>query len=151
MNYHKVIHKYFVSLGLPVVVSFSVFFIAIAFHFLIGYIVSLFINLDGLDTITFEGFTLKNFLLTITITVISPILMFKGYRFLFKIEKNRNFKILKLSVIIILFVIGLVVPNFGSGELTSMIWQFVMALSLQLILYQYELKAVVASKHNNSQ
>ena len=102
------------------------------------------IELDKLDDISIYGYNAKQLLLLIPIAIFSPILMFLSYQVLFKIKKTKYFKTIKWITVITLILFGIVRLNFD--EYFSISWQFIMALALQLILYQEELKALFKSK-----
>ena len=81
----------------------------------------------------------------IAVSVLSPFLMFLSYRLLFNIKKNKWFKIILAVSVLILFVLRLT-RVFILDIYLYIFWQFIMALALQLILYQDELKALFKRK-----
>ena len=78
-------------------------------------------------------------------SIVSPLLMFFAYRLLFKIEKTDFFKLVKWSSIFILIALG-IADLLYRREYLFMSWQFIMALALQLILYQKEVKDLFKKK-----
>ena len=141
-NYDKVKYAYATSFIFSVGLSYTAFFVSIALYFGIGYIIMQVIELDKLDDISIFGFNSKQLLLLIPVAIISPILMFFSYQILFKIKKSNYFKTIKWTTIIILVLFGILRQNFKDGY-SSIFWQLIMALALQLILYQKELKTLL--------
>jgi len=77
--------------------------------------------------------------------------MFYSYRILFRIEKTSYFNYIKcISIfLIIIACFGLIKSVSNNVDIhTFMAWQFVMALALQLILYQNELKEMFNKPKN---
>ena len=80
-------------------------------------------------------------------SIISPILMFYAYNLLFNMEKTIYFKIVKWSSVFTLIILGLTNLFFKNMYL-FIFWQFIMALALQLILYQDELKNLFNERYS---
>jgi hypothetical protein len=81
----------------------------------------------------------------IAISILLPFLMFLSYRLLFKIKKNKWFKIIVIISMFVLLILRLA-RVFILDIYLFIFWQFVMALALQLILYQKELKQILSKK-----
>jgi hypothetical protein len=126
------VHKYNPYLGAisSVIISYTAFYIAYFSFVITGGIVS------------FMGDSGSVLGLTISTYVIAPILVFLFYKFIFKMS---NSKLTMLIVIISIFVLVLQNYFFYSNELNKeslnsfTAWQIVMALALQLIIYQKEI------------
>ncbi len=74
-------------------------------------------------------------------SIVSPLLMFYVYKLLFDIKTTRYSKVIKWVAIIVLCILGMT-GLFLTNLYLFMSWQFVMALSLQLIIYQKEVTMV---------
>ncbi|PQJ21564.1 hypothetical protein [Tenacibaculum sp. SG-28] len=70
-------------------------------------------------------------------SIVSPLLMFYAYKLLFDIKTTRYSNVIKWVAIIVLSILGMT-GLFLTNLYLFMSWQFVMALSLQLIIYQKE-------------
>ncbi len=134
------IHKNNSLLGvlLSILVSYGAFLIAFFSFAVTG---ATFDFMDG-DSGSILG-------LTISAYIIAPLLLFLSYTFVFRIPKN------KLSIIIIIIsVILLIVQNYffysqglNQNSINSFTgWQVIMALALQLMIYQKELKKLFNPK-----
>ena len=66
--------------------------------------------------------------------------MFYSYKILFKIKNTKQFIYIKWFSIVVLFLFGLT-NIFFENEL----WQFIMLLALQLILYEKEVNKLLKS------
>ncbi len=73
--------------------------------------------------------------------------MFYSYRIVFKIEKTNYFNYIKWVSIIILLILGVTNVIFIMKDFIFFSWQVTMALALQLILYQKELKTLFKAKN----
>ena len=71
--------------------------------------------------------------------IVSPLLMFFSYKMLFNFKSIKYVSIVKWSAVFLLTLFGFTQLSYDNKYL-FMFWQFVMALALQLILYQDELK-----------
>ena len=132
-NFNKLKYNYFISFGISVILSYITFFVAIAINFGIAFIILQLIKLKLIN---------DNY--SIPFEIISPLLMFKSYQILFEIKKNIFFKIIKWGAIALFIIYGLIFKILDNKYF--IFWQFIMALSLQLILYQDEIKAVFNKK-----
>ena len=143
-NYRKTKYNYYISFIISIVLSYLTFFLALGIHAGISYLLIQFIDFDKLENLNmFTHFITKLFSL-FSISLLSPILMFRSYRILFKIKYDKYYKSVQFIVIILLIVYGLI-----SKELEKeyfIVWQFLMVLSLQLILYQEEIKLLFINK-----
>jgi len=142
-NYMKIKYEFTISILVSITLSFLSLFLSIAFYSITGYLINQFFAFSELD-INILGYSIKYLFLLLPIAVISPLLMFKSYHILFKIRNNIYYKNIKLASVILLLIYGLITNKFEKDYI--IFWQFVMALSLQLILYQDEIKAVFNKK-----
>jgi hypothetical protein len=106
----------------------------------IQYILIQFMNTDKIGDTTLLGFQVGIIFLIIPVAIISPLLMFYSFQILFKIKKNSWFKIIEWISIVILIIYGLISRKYKLDY--TIAWQMTMALSLQLILYQDEIKSL---------
>lgn len=79
-------------------------------------------------------------------SIVSPLLMFYSYKLLFNIENSNYFRVIKWASILILIIFGLT-NLFYTNEYLFMAWQFIMALALQLILYEKEIVELINRKN----
>ena len=136
------LHKYNPYLG--VLLSVLVSMISFWLSFLS---MGLFNNLGELITNNTNyvlGDGAKIYYLIIAVYIIAPLLVLRFYKFVFNISKTKFNLTVIISVIIILLLIYGIKPNYFIDNYPKIspyiIWQFIMALALQLILYQKELK-----------
>ena len=137
-NYGKTKYHFLVSILISIILSYFVFFLSFAIHLGTSYILT-----GGDSEKELQGFFLgvpfPRLHALISISIISPLLMFYFYKFLFKIEENKEVIWIKIISIIILFTVGLN-DFFFSGDNIYVIWEFTMAIALQLMLYKRELQ-----------
>ena len=143
-NLNKIKYNYIISFISSIGLSYLVFFVSIGLYFWIGYLIMQFIELDKLDEVSVYGYNLKNLLMLLPISILSPILMLLFYKFLFKKNKGNYSKAIMWVTIIILIIFGIIKKGFEHEN--ADFWQFIMALALQLILYQDELKVLFKRK-----
>jgi hypothetical protein len=148
VNFDKVKYNYTITLFSSVALSYIAFFVSIGIYFGMGYILMQFVELDELEEIHFYGYTLKNFFLLLPISIYSPLLMFRFYRIIFETKYNNFHKIVKWITIITLSIYYVIVKD-SSTEYSGTVWQFLMALALQLILNEKEIIKLFASKKNS--
>jgi hypothetical protein len=136
------LHKYnpYIGVLLSVLVSLISFWLA---FFSIG----LFSNLGDLITSNTNyvfGDGAKIYYLIVAINIIAPILVFTLYKFVFKIYKTKFSLYIIISSIILLVLVFILNINhysiFDFRLLPYTIWQFIMALALQIIITQNTLK-----------
>ncbi len=140
-NLKKLKNHFVKSLILSVILSFVTIYVAIGIYFGFGYIIMQIIDLDKLDEFYFLGIGIKKIILIIPIAIISPLLMFYSYRIIFKIKKNKFYKnLIKMSLLLLIITTFISYRNIKNFKTEH--WQFIMALSLQLLLYQDELKKI---------
>jgi hypothetical protein len=144
------LHKYNLCLGilLSVLVSFVSFLIAYFSFAITGNIFNLIVSGDS-------GKVLG---LNVSTNIIAPLLVFLLYRIVFNISKTRL-----TTFVIILSLVILVSQNYLYRYLDSLsinvleskilnsyaIWQIIMALALQLILYQKEILVMLSPKNKS--
>ncbi len=141
-NLSKTKYNYIISFTSSVGLSYLAFFVSIGLYFGIGYILMQFLELDKLDEVSIYEYNLKNFLMLLPVSIISPIFMFQFYKYLFKINKGNYFKVIKWITIIILIIFGIIKKDF-EDESASAFWQFMMALAIQLLIYEKELVKLI--------
>ncbi len=149
VNWKK--HKYNSYIGtlLSVIVSFASFWISFFFFGVFSALREFIIN----NTNYSINESMLVYYLIISAFIIAPILVFTLYKFVFKIPKTKFSLYIIISSIILLILDFMFFWNFQetnnfSEMLPYVIWQFIMALSLQLILYQEEIKALFNKKIN---
>ncbi|VVU99185.1 MULTISPECIES: hypothetical protein [Mesonia] len=139
-NYGKTKYNYLLSFLISIISSYLVFFISFGIYLGIGFI---FQNIDLEKT----GYgIIEKFIFLIMVLVVPPLLMFYCYRIIFNAEKTNYFKYIKWSSIIVLVIYG-IIRFFHKDDYLFVVWQFIMVLALQLILYQKELKTLFKSKN----
>jgi hypothetical protein len=114
-------------------ISFLVLLISLTIYFGSGFIIK------GGDTnkiieTSFLGISVVKFHYLVLVSIIAPTILFYSLKFLFIIKKTVVSFYIKFFTIAVLFFSGLT-NSFFENEL----WVFMMALSIQLILYQKEL------------
>lgn len=129
-NYGMTKYNFILSFFISIILSYFVFFLSFAIYLGLGYLIK------GGDTEKIIngfilGVSINTFHYLILVSIIAPLLMFNAYKILFKIENTKQFIYIKWISIIILFLFGLT-NVFFENEL----WQFIMILALQLVLYQ---------------
>ena len=141
-NYRKTKTNFLGSFLISIILSYIVFFLSLAIYGGTSYILS-----RGDIEKVLDGYILGvpyiRLNALITVSIISPLLMFFCYKILFKIKKNENVVWIKIISIIILFTSGLTDFFFADDNIV-IIWESVMAISLQLILY----KKALFNNHN---
>jgi len=137
-NKNKIKHRFIWSLLYSIILSFLVLTLSMAVGKVI-YIIKDELFIDLMSNNFFK------WLHIIPKSIVSPLLMFYSYKLLFKIEKVNFFKVVKWSSVFVLILFGLT-KAFFKNECLFMSWQFVMALALQLILYQNKLNVFLKSK-----
>lgn len=133
-NKEKTRHDFILSFLYSVVLCCLVLVLAMSLHSGFAYLIKNILKVDLKD-----NFILGDLPALIPVSIISPLLMFYSYRLLFKIEKTSYFIKVKWISVFILIMLGLTKVLFEDDKY-FMSWQFVMALALQLILYQKEIK-----------
>ena len=134
-NLKKIRYNIIINLISSISLSFVVLFLSLliggGFIHLNEKLLILF-NLDHISSIV-----IKEPVNIISVTVLSPILMFRSYRLLFQIKKNKYFKIVTVVSILILLLLRLTeVIKFD--DYLFVFWQSIMILALQIILYKNE-------------
>ncbi|MAN28776.1 MAG: hypothetical protein CMH15_12755 [Mesonia sp.] len=99
------------------------------------------LNITQLDNIFFNSNNI------VSIAIIAPLLTLYLYSFLFKTRRSSFFYLIAFSSIVILVILVLTKALLGNNTKMFIIWQFIVALALQLILYQKELKTLFKSKN----
>jgi len=144
-NKEKTKHDFILSFLFSAVLCFLVLFLSMGVSSAIQYFINDIIGFKIKEGVYILAMQTNDLYALIAIGIISPILMFYCYRVLFKIKKTNYFIIVKWVSVFILIVLGLSNVLF-EDEKYFMLWQFIMALALQLILYQKELKTLLKLK-----
>jgi multisubunit Na+/H+ antiporter MnhB subunit len=134
------LHKYKPYFGvlLSLLASFGCFFIA----FYSSYLVENVVDFIFKDTDYFVGDESRGTLtFIISPFIIAPILVFSAYRYIFNFPKVKQTTWIILISIILLVLIACLAFYYGIGR-PFVFWQVIMALSIQLILYQHKFKKV---------
>ena len=138
-NNSKIKHSLGLSFIYSICLSYLSFFISIGFYFGVLYVIKYIFGAEYFENNYILGINFETLLFLLPFAIISPYLMFIFYKVLFRIKNNVFFKIFKYVTISILFIIGLIRNYFGD-EVTSIYWQFIMIMALQLILHMKDLK-----------
>lgn len=136
-NYNKTRFKYLISILLALILSNIVFFLSIALNFLLNYVVQGGDVEESRDEIS----EILSIIFFLTTALISPLLMFICYGIIFKFKKSKFSIYIKGMAIGSLIIRGFIVGSWDD-EYIYFYWQFVMLLSLQLILYREELNLI---------
>ena len=143
------VHRYkpYIGLFLCIISSLVSFWLAI-------FCVGIFSNfrefiLNNTDIMISES--IKMYDVFIPPFIVAPLLVFFLFRFIFFFPKTKFSLYVIISSILLLILDFLFFWNYPKKDdyfkmLPYIIWQFIMALSLQLILYQDEIKAVFNKK-----
>ena len=138
-NYGKTKNNFVLSFFISIILSYSVFFLSFGIYLGFGYLLK-----GGDIEKIIDGFILGIPIATlhylIIVSIIAPLLMFYSYKILFKIKNTKQFIYIKWFSIVVLFLFGLT-NIFFENEL----WQFIMLLALQLILYEKEVNKLLKS------
>ncbi len=145
-NLNKAKYNYIISIISSIGISYLVFFISIGLYFGIGYILMQFIELDKLEEFSLHSYNVKNFIMLLPISIFSPILMFLFYKFLFKMNKSYYTKVIIWVTIIALIIFGIIIKDFEDKS-SSAFWQFIMALAIQLVIYENEIIELIKNKN----
>ncbi len=148
-NYGETKYNFILSFLVSVISCYVVFFLSIAISGIIGYLImggDVDEKIEGLIL----GIDINNLLSLIPIAIISPLLMFYSFQIIFIIEKNRYFNIIKWFSILILPFLGIVFRGFFDNSYSYIYWQVVMALALQVIIYQKEITELFKPKKSNN-
>ena len=146
LNLNKKKYNIIISLVLSLNLCFLVFFSSMAigsgiYYFFKKIILFFRLNITQLDNIFFNSNNI------VSIAIIAPLLTLYLYSFLFKTRRSSFFYLIAFSSIVILVILVLTKALLGNNTKMFIIWQFIVALALQLILYQKELKTLFKSKN----
>lgn len=143
-NLNKTKFNFLKSIIFMLIASFVVFGVAVLNYIFIGFIV------ENLTALSFFNFSISwidlNYLLQVAF--FSPLFLFYGYKFIFKISFTYFTYFIIFTIILILIILGLAQLKHGNKYFFGILefWQIIMAFALQLILYQNELKALFITK-----
>lgn len=144
INWKKHKYKPFIGVFISVLLSLLSFWLA---YFSLG-LFSWLKELLLYTKITIGNDSAKDLSFLISIFVIAPLLVFYSYKFVFNIPKRRaTFAIIIVSILLLVLQARFFYYNNTSffeeewlnKNITFVIWQFIMALAIQLILYQNDL------------
>src|SRR5690554_4135422 len=144
-NYGKIKYNFILSFLISILLSYAVFFLSILISGIIKYIFFMRGDIDKKVEGFILGFDINALLFLIPVAIISPLLMFYSYEIIFKIEKRSCFNKIKWLAILTLIMLHLLQIIFKEDYM-YIYWQVVMALALQLILYQEELRKLFSRK-----
>jgi hypothetical protein len=147
--FNRNVHKYEMDLGafLSILVSCISYGLGMLSYFGALYLIDFF-NFE-----TMLNKEIGGVFLLLSSVVIAPLLLFNLYKFVFKIPKTKNTNWIIIISIILLVVLSQFFTFKDSKtddvyRIFFIIWQVIMALALQLILYQKELKVYFSkTKH----
>lgn len=144
-------HRYKPIIGITfsIIVSYTIFFITYFSWGSINNFIEFILKSTGNRFYGKESIILITFV--VFFFIIAPLLVFYAYRFVFNIPKTKLTKLIVVLSLIIIFSYSffyLYLANSSSiDSLTNLyIWQSVIALGLQLILYQKEVKKIYKNK-----
>jgi len=133
-------HKFKPLLGvlLSVLISYISFFIALFSSFIFGYIREF---IMGMTNFVISDTTIRNFSLIITSFIFAPLLVFFFYKYIFYMPKTKLSLIIKITTVIILVLISCIFINIEQMDISNsfFLWQIIMALAVQIIIYQKQL------------
>lgn len=131
------------SLLLSIVLSFLVLFLSMGVGSAINYFINDLIGIKAKGDVSILNMQVNDITFFASVGIISPLLMFYGYGFLFKIERTNYFTYIKWISIIILVLLAMTNLLSSKNNSIPISWQLVMTLALQLILYKDELKSML--------
>lgn len=143
-NLNKSKFDFLKSIIFTLIASFVVFGVAILNYIVVGFMV------ENLTALSFFNFSISwidlNYLLQVTF--FSPLFLFYGYKFIFKISFTYITCLIIFIIILLLIILGIAQLKHGNKYFFGILefWQIITAFALQLILYQNELKALFKSK-----
>lgn len=136
-NYNKTKNNFLLSFLIAIILSYTVYVLSILISGVIKFIL-MGGNLDKKIEGFILGIDINELFILIPVSIISPLLMFYFYKIIFNINKTNYFTIIKWVSLAILILIGFVSDFYEDGYM-YIYWQAIMALALQLILYQKEI------------
>lgn len=136
-NLRKTKSGRFLSFLMSTAICYAVFFLSIAIMGLINFIffMDIDINSKGLDTVF--GISTADLQFGIIFSLISPVLMFLAYSILFVFPKSIYVRTV-IGISILVLLLGAVIMYSLQTNFSFLLWQIVMILALQLILYKKE-------------
>lgn len=146
INWDTHIYKPLLGVIFSTLASYASFFIALFSSFVFGYIHDFIVK--STNFVISDNMT-RNFSIIVTSFIIAPLLVFFFYKYVFKIPKTKiNLIIIYSSILLLVFVSYSFIEIEERNLLNPFfLWQIIMALSLQLILYQKELKMLFKAKN----
>ena len=139
MNWNNYKYGLFIGIILSLLASYFSFFIA---YFTVYLLVEIFNSILGQDTGGVTALLVSSF-------IIAPLLMFYLYKFVFNYSRTKVTNYIILYAVILLIIISCLFYYFTDYKFVRFlkrirldhytIWQIVMALGIQLIIYQKEI------------
>jgi hypothetical protein len=148
-NSEKIKNHLIGSLLLSIILSFLVLFLSMAIGSLINYFVTDILGLKTEVDTSILNMEVNDLPFLISVTIVSPLLMFYCYNLLFIIKKTNYLNYVKWISIIILVLLGITNVLSSKDNSIPISWQLIMILALQLILYPDEIKKLFSSKKND--
>lgn len=146
INWDVHVYKPLLGILLSILTSYASFFIALFSSFVFGYIQEYI--METTDFVISDRVT-RNFSIIVTSFIIAPLLVFFLYRYVFNIPNSKISLIITGISIILLVLISYSFIEIEDKHLLNpfFLWQIIMALAIQLILYQKELKTLFKPKN----
>ncbi|PQJ31534.1 hypothetical protein BST92_06165 [Nonlabens arenilitoris] len=138
-NIKKLKHGILLTVLLSMVMCFLVLLFSMGITSGLWYLISEILPLGIKSNSQFLNISANDFSALIAIGIISPILMFYGYRFIFKWERTRNSKYFLIIPIVILMCFGFSGVFMDNDKVIPFYWQLIMLVITQLTFYQKEL------------
>ena len=129
-------------------ITFIVVSISIISYLFTGYITDLLTDNEFIKILNFN-ISLVDLTYLIQIALISPILFIFGYKFVFRINFTKDTIFITVSAVVLIFIVGFTPLKYENKYFFDiyLLWQIIMALTLQLVLYQKELKTLFKPKN----
>lgn len=145
LNFKKIKYPFVISLVLSQCICYFVFFSSVIFGKGIYYIFKNIMLFFGQGIENNNNF-FSNSDNIINVAIVAPFLLIYLHSFLFRLKRNSFFYKIILGAIIILVSLGFSKMLFGDNRRLFIIWQSVVMLGLQLILYNKELRMKFITK-----
>lgn len=138
-NIQSLKYNFIASIILSIIISYTIFGTSSLISSLIGNLFHNDTKISLLDNAILNSINLNRIFIILSTGVVSPILMLLSYNVLFKFEKDSFYIIIAICSIVLLFIVGLSNIYSTTNNSIPIIWQSVMILALQLILYRDKL------------
>lgn len=144
-NKAKVKYKFITTLIISLILSFITFNVSILFFLGLGYPTEFLLNQINSKEVVNE-FIYKTIAI-ISYSVLPLILIFYWHNRLFKVSKTNYMKYIAFLLTSIIIFFSFKFDDKNKDSFVISIWQFIVVLTLQLILYQNELKELFKPKN----